>query len=225
MRALINVSLIFLLFVGRSKAVNIGEVHPGEPGGDLLLVVHGLRHLISESRIWIALDVEVQSIFFKLLLHFVHIESEGEEERGSFPRGGDEIQVALEIHHDLFGDEKAEAHLAALAHYHLRILVLGNLTQNLENGILVLLLDALALVVHNEYYFVFLSVVLHMDVYPIALLGAVDRVLNYIVGNLLQPIRVPNHVPRQVLVFFLILQVFVHQRVTLKAGVLLVNAL
>ena len=96
MRALINVSLIFLLFVHRSiayrsKAVNIGVVHPSESGGDLQLVIHGLRQLLFISQIRVALDVEVQSILFELLLHLVHIESEGEQERGSFLWGGDEI--------------------------------------------------------------------------------------------------------------------------------------
>ena len=62
----------------------------------------------------------------------------------------DEIDYPIKLHDNLFGDEKTEAHLLAIAQQHLILVLLR--AQHLEDSLLVILIDACALISNNEDY-------------------------------------------------------------------------
>ena len=85
--------------------------------------------------------------------------------------------------------------MAAFTHDDLRVLVLWNLTENFENGILVLFLNAFALVVDNKNNLFVFFIVLDMNINSSTIICVIDSVLNNVVCNLLKSVRVTNHMP------------------------------
>ena len=64
-----------------------------------------------------------------------------------------------------------------------------------------------------------------MQIDSITLLCVVNCILNNVVSYLLKPIGIPDHVPWQMEVLFLVFQVFAHERMFLEATVLLFDTL
>ena len=79
--------------------------------------------------------------------------------------------------------------------------------ENLENGVLVLVLDPAARVVDNYDQFRVLIIVPDLNVDPLAFEGAVNGVLNNVVGHLLEPAWVANQVLGQMPVLDRVLQI------------------
>lgn len=95
--------------------------------------------------------------------------------------------------------------------------------ENLENGVLVLILDPTARVVDNNDQFRVLVIEPELDIYPLAFEGAVNGVLNNVVGHLLEPAWVANQILGQVPVLDRVLQILVQKEVRLQIIFLLLG--
>ena len=116
-----------------------------------------------------------------------------EDEHCTFLGSRDKVDVTVEVFHDLLRDVETKAHLLAVAQQQLLLVLV---TEHLENGFLVLLVDSRALVVDNAHELLPIPIVRQVDVY-FSVMAIVDGILDDIDAHLLDSVGVPDRMPRQ----------------------------